>query len=137
MREIEFRAFIEYKNLDCGFPDYTLMMNVHSIDFVRGKLKAGNINETYKIEDVKLIQYTGIKDKNGVKIFEGDIVKDEHKRLFVIEYKFGGFNIVPINCYNDEFSWNPLGDMQTAGWLNESAEIIGNIYENKELLEVK
>jgi uncharacterized phage protein (TIGR01671 family) len=83
------------------------------------------------------MQYTGLKDKNGVKIFEGDIVKDERKRLFVIEYKFGGFNIVPIDCYNDEFSWNPLGDMQTAGWLNESAEVIGNVWENKDLLEVE
>ena len=123
MRETKFRAWLKKQKI--------MRSNV--------SLHGGKIWTGYAWipldNNIELMQYTGLKDKNGVEIFEGDIVKDEHKRLFVIEYKFGGFNIVPINCYNDEFSWNPLGDMQTAGWLNESAEIIGNIYANKELLE--
>lgn len=91
--------------------------------------------KTALFKDISLLQYTSLKDKNGVEIYEGDIVKDERERIFVIEYKFGGFNIVPLMGLNDEFSWNPLGDMQTAGWLNESAKIIGNIFKNKELVE--
>lgn len=86
-------------------------------------------------DDIELLQYTCLKDKNGVEIYEGDVVMDEKGRKFIIEYKFGGFNVVPIDCYNDEFSWNPLGDMQCAGWLTECAEVIDTIYEYKEFLE--
>ena len=135
MREIEYKAWLK---------DEEKMVDVVSIDFRIEEIAyveqctLGNIQQTWyefrDFNDIELLEYTGIKDKNGVKIFEGDIVKDDRERIFVIEYKFGGFNIVPINCYNDEFSWNPLGDMQTAGWLTESAEVIDNIYENKELL---
>lgn len=133
MREIEFRAWLKHRRIK-------KICKVVQIDFDVKRILLLDIERNiqlgwYDFDEIELIQYVGLKDKNGVKIFEKDIVKDEHKRLFVIEYKFGGFNIVPINYYNDEFSWNPLGDMQTAGWLNESAEIIGNIYANKELIE--
>lgn len=91
------------------------------------------------IDPKSIGQYTGLKDKNGKKIYGGDILKDDKGRLFVIEYKFGGFNLVPLssslNCLNDEFSWNPLGDMQTAAFVKESCDVIGNIYQNPELLE--
>jgi uncharacterized phage protein (TIGR01671 family) len=135
MQEIEFRAWL-WKHLK--------VVDVKRIDFEAQEITYEEIDFEYEdvirektalFKDISLLRYVGLKDKNGVEIYEGDIVKDERKRLFVIEYKFGGFNIVPIDYYNDEFSWNPLGDMQTAGWLNESAEIIGNIYTNKELLE--
>lgn len=131
IRETEYRAWY----YDKDYPEFSHMTFVCSIDFVKRKAKIGVLENVYKFDQIELMQYTGLKDKNGVKIFEGDIVMDEIERKFIIEYKFGGFNVVPIGYYNDEFSWNPLGDMQCAGWLTESCEIIGNIYKNKELLE--
>lgn len=69
-----------------------------------------------------LVQYTGIKDKNNKDIYEGDIVKTCYGTCKV-EYKLDSYHIVSLN---DNFS-NLLGWQET--------EIIGNIYENEELLK--
>ena len=124
-KEIKFKAFIEYKNLSCGFPDYNLMMDVHSIDFVRGTLRAGNINEIYKIKDVKLLEYTGLKDKNNVEIFDGYIVNTLYGKCVVCwNEKHCCFEMIKDNSYIQ------LGLLST-----KFLEVIGNIYENPELLE--
>ena len=84
-------------------------------------------------------QYTGLTDKNGEKIFEGDIIKNETERLFVVIYKFGGFDLAPISWLEDidkTLTYNTLGDVQTALYTMSNAEIIGNIHDNPELLGV-
>ena len=88
-------------------------------------------------------QYTGLTDKNGVKIFEGDIIEaqtQDTKRLRNAEVRFGEF--ADINSDEDEcyigFYIVFDGIFTTAGQLKEcsnSIEVIGNIFDNPELLE--
>ena len=70
-----------------------------------------------------IMQYTGLKDKNGKEIYEGDIVKHPCKRdeKLVVQW--------------DYFGWGLFWKMCNEVWLDDSCEVIGNIYENKELLE--
>ena len=138
-REIKYRAWLKNRNK---------MVEVEEIDFLAQKQIAyDEIEYRYTdkepfhytqwvdFDEIELLQYVELKDKNNIEIYDGYILQNEQGRKFVIEYKFGGFNLVPIEYYKDEFSWNAMGDMQCAGFIQESCKIIGNVYQNKELLE--
>ena len=122
MKDIKFRVWDNERNA---------MFNSKSvdIDFFEGKIEITSdtirYDEVYtdEIKDFELMQYVGCKDKNNKEIYEGDIVKTkEHigqiiysKGMFFIDVK-GDFYL-PI--YN----------------VSEFMEVIGNIYENPELLD--
>lgn len=95
---------------------------------------------TYMVlaEDLVLMQSTGLKDKNGQEIFEGDIItngKDvmcmkRHNTLgFYVEQK-GEVQFIADGVVLEEFE-------EDAKEIADSIEILGNIYENPELLEVE
>lgn len=100
-----------------------------------------------KMRDGVLMQYTGLKDVNGVEIYEGDIVKgyyDEYNSFFdevnrhefisEVKYIDNSFK-VHRNTLNDEGRIRDYGYVHE--WDSELVEVIGNIYENKNLLEEK
>ncbi|EHF2908548.1 TPA: YopX family protein [Listeria monocytogenes] len=82
------------------------------------------INNMHAIDEKTLGQYTGLKDKNGKKIFEGDICWEEHNECYgVVKFEEGKFLYVWENIAED--LWEVADDI----------EICGNIHENPELLE--
>ena len=78
-------------------------------------------------------QYTGLTDKNGKKIFEGDIIGFYIDGKLVVDgfVEYGQFN---CTCCNGVYGWHIVaGDIR---WV-EDYEVIGNIHDNPELLEVE
>ncbi|ENQ9060545.1 hypothetical protein ARF73_002400 [Listeria monocytogenes] len=124
MRAIGFRAFVKRKKKMLPVTD--LCFNETEAVGVSG---CGNAKCTlcvdwYSFDDVVLMQYTGLKDKNGKKIFEGDIGWDEHNECYgVVKFEEGKFLYVWENIAED--LWE----------VADGIEICGNIHENPELLE--
>ncbi|EAE6960854.1 hypothetical protein BHY34_15045, partial [Listeria monocytogenes] len=99
------------------------------------------INNMHAIDEKTIGQYTVLKDKNGKKIFEGDIVAfsedDFHVFNSQVEYfsedGYPAFDIkVPSTYYFDS---NVFSEVSMSGLYE--IEVIGNIHENPELLEEK
>ncbi|WP_455093130.1 YopX family protein [Parvimonas micra] len=89
-------------------------------------------NENYFNQDAILMQSTGLKDKNGKEIFEGDIVQyldGEYSFVGVVENS--AFGIYAKNKY-DNYGFEDFADENTK---EADVVVIGNIYENKELIE--
>lgn len=116
MREIKFRAWdaVMYFMVDVDY---------YKIDF-KGQVFFDNDDKSLYNQTDKLIlmQYTGLKDKDGVEIYEGDYLLDGHSggRGEVKFYK-GAFIVEFDNEMQDLYDWT-------------YEYVIGNIYENLELL---
>lgn len=83
-------------------------------------------------EEVELMQSTGLKDKNGKEIFEKDILDYNGRKVIV---KWHGSYACFIYEFVDELK-NRTAEWQPLYLSYYKFEIIGNIYENPELLEV-
>jgi uncharacterized phage protein (TIGR01671 family) len=87
-----------------------------------------------------LMQFTGLKDKNEKEIYEGDIVKSSVRNL-IVGFANGHFMIhggnkpEDILTYNHEDLWKALGKISKFEKEENRVEIIGNIYENPELVK--
>ena len=92
-------------------------------------------------KDCIIMQFTGLLDRNSKEIYEGDILEGHDKRKLTVFSVPGGFAIEsnPIafgygyqdgqNCYES------IGDKQTASYIQGNCTVIGNVYENSELLQ--
>ena len=120
------------------------MIDVDSIDFKNGHIyyeyrhftaegDSHIYGDVIGFEDGILMQSTGLKDRNGVEIFEGDIMKDGDEDVGVVVYdnECGAYGLKYKSNFILTFeNIDELGD-----W--KGSAVIGNIWENKEFLEEK
>jgi uncharacterized phage protein (TIGR01671 family) len=93
-----------------------------------GEISMGDNVVQFEVDPSTVCQYTGLTDKNGKKIFEGDIVKTKYGRLCVICFKnlpgFSGLDLEPIECVQKAPDGYDL-------WERENLEVIGNIHDGE------
>lgn len=129
--KLKFRAWLKKEQKMDNYIDH--------ISWLEDELYCIGDGITYMVsaEDLVLMQSTGLRDKNGKEIFEGDIVQFEdcytetdflYVNTGIVEWSQGSFTITNRDSVE-------MGDLLDGEFLDVT--IIGNVYENPELLEVK
>ena len=124
-REIKFRVW-DKKNLEMKDISAIWFKYDEGPDWVH--LVDGEKKGLTKSEDVVLMQYTGLKDRNGVEIYEGDIMGYKDDVMGYVFYEKDGY-LVGEGKYTSE----PLAKM----CISHDIDVIGTFYENPELLNEK
>jgi len=123
MREIKFRAwYYDGKNLSSGEMQYNCLVRTEE----NGEVLAQVIEKGMRIWSncVKVMQYTGLKDKNNKEIYEGDIVD-----ITILNNVFRGEVIFKDGSFIQK------NHLELGRYNRDSIKVIGNIYENPELLK--
>lgn len=139
MNEIKFKVWDEYQKKFVPVTDVVIDGN--------GKISIVNLkSDIRKVEDLKILLYTGLRDKKGTKIYEDDIVKvhSRYERKYVTAVvKWGcgygevGFSLRQLyDCLSKKYEgWELYDEMGSNFTFDRDLEIIGNIYENPELIK--
>lgn len=154
MREIEFRGkrlnvnkweygfFVQALDIENKPIQNIIIKNWSNVSHIDGRV----VQETYKIELNTLGQYTGLKDKNGTKIFEGDIIRmhyffQNYDPLTLGAFEDEGEMVGVVKCelldgfYVETLDEHSIGYLQWVQEPSEELEILGNIYDNPELVK--
>ena len=154
MREVKFRAWDKKKKKMMSFNDL-----LKPVDWEEASMLVLVLTESdfYGSENLELMQFTELLDKNGKEIYEGDIVQFPDTESEYVDVEVGMLKVAEaqLNCWgsvefknscfglnitmNNEgigtgfFTWEAIKDYYST----KDLEVIGNIYKNKDLLKEK
>lgn len=118
---------MSYQNAE-GSGDYWVPVAINLDGFKKNKVVDYEGDTAVVESQVDLMQYTGLKDKNGVEIYEGDILQF-HSYLKTVLFSDGVFGSIPADSFGSYSGFLPLKSFSSR------AQVIGNIHENPELVQ--
>lgn len=132
IREIKFRIwdkeyeeFIQFNKM--GFLEDGSLWYVQGVDENEKEIDPPYFEDQ---NDWQLMQYTGLKDNNGVEIYEGDALRDSES-IVIVKFADGKFS---VDYRTMGGKWRNYGSL--FDYLKDyEGEVIGNVYQNKDLLE--
>ena len=131
----KFRAWHINKQIMCEVIRIDFEQGIITLDLETDDYEYYWMETDWSFSDVEIMQSTGCRDKNGIEIYEGDVIKDKYDKIWLVQWYVGAFVIT---------NKIPDSDGQTSTYSHFSNvsnhhfyfEVIGNVYQDPELLEV-
>lgn len=147
MRGVKYRG----RRLDNGAWEYGDLIENQGRNFIYHATSETSIEDNddgrivvvaVEVDPATVGQYTGLKDKDGKEIWEGDIFKEDSSGIVRSVFRVPGglaFEDNPVSFGYDHrapvYPYSSIAEMQNVSWLSQCCEVIGNIHDNPELLK--
>lgn len=100
-------------------------------------IEIGNSIGIYEVDPITIGQFTGLRDKNGIEIYEGDIIRWRRDgKLYLVKFYAGMFYASVEELNKGVYGGFPLHVLTVSEEDEYKCEVCGNIYDNSELLKV-